>query len=500
MNQRLAVIDLGSNTTRMIVVGYVPHHSFRLLDEVRENVRLVHGVDEHGTLQPDPMDRAVATMKLFKSLCEGTGVTQIVPAATSAVREAPNQTLLLRRIEREAGLAMRVLNAREEAYYGYLGVANSLNVSDAFVIDIGGGSTQVTLMRARGFVRSFSQPVGALRFSERFVRTDPISNKEFRALETAINERFTGLDWLQNAGNTALTGIGGTIRSLAELDQKLRNYPMDRVHAYVLRLQRLEELIEMLRGMNQRQREDLPGISRDRADLILTGAVILRSLLVKGHFETLMVSGQGLREGLFYEQFLIGEQPPIFPDLRNFSIQNLARNYHYEAIHAAKVRELALAMFDQLRSLHGYGEWERELLGYASIVHDVGLAVNYYDHHKHSAYLVLNASLSGFSHREIAILALLARYHRKGDVHVDEFADILEPGDDLRVARLSALLRLAEFMERRKHQIVQGLHVEIGEQVRITLRTTGDAGVEIWNANRGAGIFRKAFGKELVVV
>jgi exopolyphosphatase/guanosine-5'-triphosphate,3'-diphosphate pyrophosphatase len=355
-------------------------------------------------------------------------------------------------------------------------------------------------MRARGFVRSFSQPVGALRFTERYVRTDPINNKDFRALEAAISERFTDLDWLSNAGNTTLTGIGGTIRSLAELDQKLRSYPMDRVHAHILRLQRLEELIELLRGMNQRQREDLPGISRDRADLILTGALILRALMLKGRFDSLMVSGQGLREGLFYEQFLVGEQPPIFPDLRNFSIQNLARNYTYEAIHSAKVRELALALFDQLRALHAYSEWERELLGYASTVHDIGLAVNYYDHHKHSAYLVLNASLSGFSHREIAILALLTRYHRKGDVNVDEFGAVLEPGDDLRVARLAALLRLAEFMERRKHQIVQGVQVEIGDQIRITLRTTGDAAVEIWNANRGAGLFRKAFGKDVVIV
>jgi len=500
VQERIGVIDLGSNTTRLIVMGYTPHHSFRLLDEVRESVRLAEGIGADGQLQAVPMERAIATMRLFHTLCRSANVKMIVPVATSATREASNQAHFVARIAAEAGLTMRVLSAHEEAYYGYLGVANSLDIRDGFVIDIGGGSTQVSMVRGRGFVRWYSQPVGALRASERYVRSDPISNKDFRALETGVAERFAGLDWFASDRGPMLAGIGGTIRTLAEVDQKLCNYPLDRVHGYVLSRDRLESLIEQLRGMNQRQREDLPGLSRDRADLILAGGVILAHLMRRGGFDTIMVGGQGLREGIFYEHFLVGEHPPLFADMRGFSVQNLARIYNYEALHAAKVRELSFSMFDQLRQFHGYGDWERTLLGYAATLHDIGLAVNYYDHHKHGAYLVLNGTLQGFSHREVALIALLVRFHRKGEVSVESLRDVLSPGDDLRVMRLAALLRIAEYLERRKSQVVQGITVELNGTIRLVTRTVGDATVEIWDANRGAGLFRKAYGRDVEIV
>jgi exopolyphosphatase/guanosine-5'-triphosphate,3'-diphosphate pyrophosphatase len=463
-------------------------------------VRLAEGIGDDGCLRPAPMERGVEAMKMFHSFCKSTGVTKILPVATSAVRDATNQAEFLARVARESGLNLRVLSAEEEGYYGYLGAANALNLSDAFLIDIGGGSAEVTQIRGRGFVHSFSQPAGVVRFSERYVRSDPISNRDFKALEEAAAESFAGLDWLADTSGTRLAGIGGTIRTLAEIDQKSRRYALDRVHGYSFSRERLEEIIALLRGMTLRQREDVPGLSRDRADLILAGAVILNQLMRRGRFAEVTVSGQGLREGVFFEQFLVGESPPLFADMRGFSVQNLARIYNYEALHAAKVRELSLSLFDQLRTLHEYGEWERELLGYAALLHDIGVAVGYYDHHKHGAYLVMNSALQGFTHREIIMLAMLVRSHRKGDVVVDAYRDILDPSDGERIARLGALLRLAEYLERSKSQVVQGLHVEMGDPIRVVTRAIGDATVEIWDANRRAGLFQKAFGKAIEIV
>jgi exopolyphosphatase/guanosine-5'-triphosphate,3'-diphosphate pyrophosphatase len=500
VQERIGVIDLGSNTTRLMVMGYTPHHSFKLLDEVRETVRLAEGVGDDGRLKPAPVERGIEVMKLFHSFCRSTGVQRIVPVATSAVREATNQAEFLMRVERESGLKLRVLSTEEEAYYGYLGAANALNLSDAFLIDIGGGSTEVTAIRGRGFLRTFSAQAGVVRFTERYVRSDPISNKDFKALEAAAAEIFAAPDWLADTSGTTLAGIGGTIRTLADIDQKAAHYPLDRVHGYSFTCERLEAIIELLRGMTQRQREDVSGLGRDRADLILAGAVIVHQLMRRGRFTDLTVSGQGLREGLFYEQFLIGEKPPLFADMRGFSVQNLARVYGYEAIHGAKVRELSLSLFDQLRPLHGYGEWERELLGYAATLHDIGTVVSYYDHHKHGAYLIINSALQGFSHREIALLALLVRYHRKGDVVLEPYRNVLDPSDGPRAARLSALLRLAEYLERSKSQVIQGLQVELGDPIRVVTRAVGDATVEIWDANRSAGLFKKAFGKEIEIV
>jgi exopolyphosphatase/guanosine-5'-triphosphate,3'-diphosphate pyrophosphatase len=178
----------------------------------------------------------------------------------------------------------------------------------------------------------------------------------------------------------------------------------------------------------------------------------------------------------------------------------MARTYNYEAIHAAKVRELSLSLFDQLTPLHGYGAWERELLGYAATLHDIGLAVGYYDHHRHGAYLIQNTALQGFSHREIAMISLMVRYHRKGDVDPGELRVLLEDDDTQRIARLAALLRLSEFLERRKSQVIQSLKVEIGASVRVLARTSGDADIEIWDANRSTGLFRKSYGREMEIM
>jgi exopolyphosphatase/guanosine-5'-triphosphate,3'-diphosphate pyrophosphatase len=499
MQERIAIIDLGSNTARMVVFGYTPHHSYKLLDEVRETVRLAEGVGADGKLTPARMARGVEVMKLFHAFCRATGVAQIVPVATSATRDATNQAEFTARVQREAGLALRVLSMDEEAYYGYVGAANALDLRDAFLIDIGGGSVEVGAIRGRGLVQTFSRPAGVVRFTERYIHSDPISNKDFKALEAAATDLFAGLDWLAETHGATLAGIGGTIRTLAEIDQRARPYPLALIHGYVLTRERLEALIDQLRGLTVRQRADVPGLSRDRADLILAGAVILHQLMRQGRFDGVTVSGPGLREGLFFEQFLIGENPPLFPDVRGAGVRNLARIHNYETLHTAKVRDLAWALFDALAPLHGYGAWERTLLGYAALLHDIGVDVSYYDHDMHGAYLILNSALPGFSHRELVLLALLVRYHHKGAVRVEEYRAVLQAGDEARVARLAALLRLAENLDRSKSQVVQGLSVELGDSLRAVTRTGGDATVEIWDANRNADLFEKAFGREITI-
>ncbi len=501
MQERIGIIDLGSNTTRLIVMAYQPHLCFKLVDEVSETVRLAEGVGTDGMLKPRPMQRAIEALKMFYSFCRATGIHQIVAVGTSAIREATNQADFLHLLQQETDLDLRILSGEEEAYYGYLGVINSLPFSDGFVIDIGGGSAEVTAVRGRAFGNSISQQAGAVRFTERFVHSDPISKKEFRALEQGAAAVFADLDWFSASAGPVLVGIGGTVRNLARIDQKRRHYPLDRLHGYRLTYQALEEIVDILRNSSLYERESLPGLNRERADIILAGAVILRQSMLQGGFSELLVSGQGLREGLFYEHFLAGQKVPLFSDKRAFSVQNLALVHNYEELHTLKVRELSLSLFDQLQALHGYGLWERELLSYGAILHDIGVEVGYYDHHKHSAYLILNAALLGFTHREIVLLAMLARYHRKGSINVSEYRAILADDDEERLSRLSALLRIAEYLERSKSQVVRALRVTIKDSgIKIHVQASGDATVEVWDANRRTSLFKKAFGREVEIV
>lgn len=501
MEERIGIIDLGSNTTRLIVIAYRPQQSFRLVDEVSEVVRLAEGMDENRMLQPQPMRRAVESLKMFHSFCQATGVQHIVAVGTSAVREAANQADFLTVMKEETGLDLQILSGEEEAYYGYLGVANSLTIRNGYVIDIGGGSTEVTEIYGRSFSRSFSQQAGIVRFTEHYIHSDPISKQDFRSLEKSVTEAFTGLDWLRAAPGYILVGVGGTVRNLARIAQKRNRHPIGRMHGYVMTAQALDTTIGQLRRKDITERKNIPGLNRDRADVILAGAIILRHLMSKGNFERIVVSGEGLREGLFYQHFLAGQATPLLPNVREFSIRNLAALCNYEQQHTAKVSEISLSLFDQLRTLHGYGAWERELLEYAAILHDIGVQVGYYDHHKHSAYLVVNSSLHGFSHREIAILTMLVRIHRKGSVDTREYRNILDESDSERIARLGALLRIAEYLERSKSQVVQGVEVDIGADcITMHVQTAGDATVEIWAANRRANLFQSAFNCQIEII
>ncbi len=498
--RKIGIIDLGSNTTRLIVMAYDPGYCFRLVDEVSEVVRLAEGVGSNRMLRSEPIQRAVTALSMFERFCRSTGVEQIVAVGTSAIREAANQEEFWAALRRETTLDLRIISAQEEAYYGFLGAANALQLRDGFSFDTGGGSTQVVAVRGGRPTESYSVQAGVLRFTEQYVNSDPISKQDLRNLRAAARRAFADITWLYAGPGQGLVGMGGTVRTLARIDQKARNHPIDRVHAHTINRASLAAISEQLIRKGRREREQIPGLKGDRADVTLAGAVIIEALMDQGGFNELVISGQGVREGLFYTYFLAGSDPPILADPRGFTILNLARLTHFEEAHCRKVAELSLSLFDQLASLHHYGPWERELLGYAALIHDIGVAIGYYDHHKHGEYLIHNGALLGFSHRETVLIAALVRNHRKGFADASAYAGLLQPDDELRIARLSALLRIAEYLERGKSQVVRAVRVELGEVVRIIVESEGDASLEIWDATRRAGLFRKAYACELEIV
>jgi len=300
-------------------------------------------------------------------------------------------------------------------------------------------------------------------------------------------------------------GVGGTARALARIDREQRGYPLGLTHGYELELSRLEKLIDRSRGLTVNEcTRKIPGLQADRADIILAGAMVIARAMRRARAKQLVVCGQGLREGLLYQEFLDHADPPVLRDLREFSVLNLCRLYGYAKAHVDHVTRLSLALFDQLQKQHGYGEWERGLLWAAAHLHDIGTVVDYYDHHKHSAYIILNSGLPGYTHREIVLIALLCQYHRKGQPSLETYGEVCERGDAERVMKLASLLRLAEYLDRSRAQTVTGLTVNIinrqRARLRVHTRAKDDAHVEIWEAQRNADLFEEAFGRSLEIM
>jgi len=504
MAQRIGIIDLGSNTTRMVIYEYERDRYFRLEDEIREVVRLREGMGRTNVLRAAAIQRSINAMRMFKELGDGLGVSEIIVVATSAVRDAVNRESFLARVQAETGWKLRLLSGEEEGYYGALGAINATGVREGFVIDLGGGSAQIVEVREGIPGRTASLPLGALRLTELILGEDKITARQVDELRAFISEQLQPLDWFQARPGDQLVVIGGAIRNLGKIDQERKRYPLATIHGYRLTAADVAGLAAELWRYSLKKRRNLRGLRPDRADIIPAAAITFDMLLQHSGFEELIISRPGLREGLFFEHFLSHLPQPIFPDLRRFSILNLARIFGFDDPHSRHVAFLAQRMFDDLKPLHGLDDTYRELLWAAGILHDIGSIINYPYHHLHSYYIILNYTLYGYSPRELAIIALIARYHRnKGDPKPRELAPLLTAEDKKALVFLCGVIRLAEYLERGRRQVVRDLrcHVDLENGwVQIETLTTGHAAIELWEAERNLDVLSAALDMDVELV
>jgi len=531
-DERLAVIDLGSNSFRLVVFTAADGW-WKRTDEIYEPVRIGEGMAASGRLGERPMERALATLDVFAHFCRAAGLTQpsgpcapsdqgsprapiggaVDAVATSAIRDAENAAGFLARARELTGLPIRVLSREEEARYGYLAAVNSTTLTDGCVLDLGGGSLQLVGVEDRLARESGSWRVGTVRMSERFLPPNgPAKRKQLVELRDHVARELEQADWLPRTGRR-LVGIGGTVRSLATAAQRAAGLPSNGVQSMVIEREALDELVERLAALPAAERSAIPGIKPARADLVLAGAIVVQGVIEAGGFDGLEATEAGLREGVFFERLLsrrwpISDRQPLFEDLRRTSVMNLATRYNVDAAHTSHVAALALGMFDELGmlGLHDGDARERELLWAACMLHDIGMSVDYDDHHKHSRYLILNGGLPGFTPIEVATIAQAARYHRKGMPDPGPLAALFEVEDMARLNRCAVLLRLAEDLERSRDQLVRGVDISLlngkpdGEgAVELRVIADGEAAVPRWAASRETELFARAFHRDLSV-
>jgi exopolyphosphatase/guanosine-5'-triphosphate,3'-diphosphate pyrophosphatase len=499
--ERIAVVDMGSNSWRLVVFGYEPGTPWwSLVDEIREAVRIGAGMGEEQLLQPERMDIAVHTAAVFDAFCRASGVERVETVATSAIRDAKNGGELLKTIKARTAVEPRVITGAEEAHYGFQAMVNSTTIEDGFGLDMGGGSIQTLLIEQREAAAAESLPLGSVRVSEELLPGEKATSKGMKAVRRRTSEALEALGWWDGGGR--LVGIGGTIRNLAAAAMKRLDLPDIDVQGFVLTRDALEELIEVLADRPASKRGSVSGIKPDRGDVILGGALVLAAALETGGFEAIEVTEAGLREGVFFDG-LLGEDG-AFADVRRESVENLAHRFNSDPDHVNHVADLSLAMFDGLAAagLHDLGPEERELLWAACMLHDIGTAIDYDDHHRHSHYLILSAGLPGFSPRELVLIGLIARYHRKGDPSASELGDLAEKGDEARLRLLCGMIRLAEQLERSRDGSIRAVRVAASDG-RVALKTDTDPErdprVPIWAASRNADLLAEAVGRPVEI-
>jgi len=497
--RRLAVVDLGSNTFRLVVFAYLPGRPPRMIDEIRDPVRLSAGMAD-GVILPEAIERARHAAGAYARFCRTIGIEEVAVVATSAIREAKNQHEVLEALGGPDGLQVRVISTEQEATYGYLGAINATTLRDGGVLDVGGGSMQLSRVRERQLTDFVSYRLGAVRATEGFLTDDPPKKRQLKALRRHVETSLGEVEWAQSLGDRLL-GIGGSIRTLAAMAQRRTDYPLREIHGFRLSHPVLQELIDEMAVRDARERARLPGLKADRADIVLGAALVVSEVMEQTDIDAVEVCAGGLREGVYFERILGGD-PALLQDVREATVLSLAEGYRADLDHAGHVAFIADRIYSGLcrTGLQDDDPVEREWLWTASLLHDVGVLIDYHDHHKHSQYLVLNAGLPGFDHRELALIASLIRGHRKRLPGVGPYGTLMEKGDERRIDRLAVCLRLAEQLERGRSRAVTAVAADSdGTTLRLKITCESDPSVAIWAASQEQPIVQRAFGLALEI-
>ena len=500
---RIAAIDIGTNSVHMIVVRVRSDLSFEIVDREKEMVRLGAGGLDGRALTDTAMQNGLQALSRFRRLADSHRVDEVIAAATSAVREAENGREFLDAVSASTGIRPKVISGTEEARLIHKAAVYGVDVGNdaAVVVDIGGGSVELTVGSAAGAILAHSLKIGVIRLAERFGTGDPLPRREERAMARYVAEAIgEPIEQIKKHGFDRVIGTSGTILSLGGLasgdgrgaPEDLRNR---KVQAKQLRRVRKE-----LAALTLAERLRVPGLDPRRADLIVAGAVLFDTIVKALGADEVTLCDLSLREGLALD-YIDRNRTTVarveqYPDVRRRSVMELAERCNYSADHAGQVARLALSLFDQTASTHGLGPREREWLEYAALLHDIGVQISFTRHHKHSYYLIKNGDLRGFEPEEVEVIALTTRYHRRGTPKKSHpgYGDL--PGALRRTVRtLSALLRLAEGLDRSHEQSVGDVVLsQLDDAWFVRLGARGDTELELWSAQRLAGPLEAVLG------
>jgi exopolyphosphatase/guanosine-5'-triphosphate,3'-diphosphate pyrophosphatase len=501
-----AVIDVGSNAIRLQVARIQGPGHHEVLCEERKPVRLGERVFVSGELADAAVSRAVDALKHFKEVIAVYQVERLRAVATSAVREASNADAFLRRVEESTGLQIEVISGREEARLIHLGLRDSVPFEQDrpfLLIDIGGGSTEVSIATRSQVLGSESLKLGAVRLTELFLKSDPIREREFDRMIKFI--RDTANRYLKTTGNAkydGAIGTAGTVSALSALDQKIRG--ADTRPASLGRKQ-LELIMNKLKAKPLAERRAWLGAEPDRAEGIVAGAAVLLGLMDTLGFSEILVSPKGLRDGVMRDLATTLASPALGEHYQDEivleSVHAIGTRYRYDPQHANQVGRLALRLFKDLARLHSLRAEHRDILLAASLLHDIGQFINYSKHHKHSYYLIKHSELTGFNETEIELIANIARYHRRAHPskkHLEYAA--LSPAQQQVVNKLSALLRVADAFDRSHRSLVSEISCHIDKsQVTIDLYVQEPLSLELWSFEQKSPLFTEVFGLPILL-
>jgi len=486
----------------MVLADIQPDGSYQIVDRYKDTCRLGNGAFAARMLTEEAMTKGLEVIRPLVTLARNKGFDRIQAVATSAVREARNGGAFIAAITEQTDLTVRVVSGSEEARLIFLGIQHGIALPDepVLAVDVGGGSVELMVGTRQELLYGKSLKLGAIRLLERYLPKAPPTPAMLRLLEEEITTQLTkaleGCQIRRFSAAVATSGMAGNVAEIIHLRRTGR--PLTQLNLATISQKEISEVEALLARSSTRARLAIPGLDPKRVDTLLPAAMVLRRLLELAHVDALTLCDKAIREGVI-QDFIVRHKDHIsaerdVPDVRRRSVLTLARRCHAPEVHSLHVTSLALRLFDGTARLHKFGEKERAWLEYASMLHDVGYLINAKQHHKHTYYVITHSDLPGFAADEVEIIANIARYHRRAVPATKHDAyRKLSPAHKRAVRILSALLRVADGLDRTHFSAVQTLDVKIGRTLLIVLHVSGDAELETWAARGRADLLAQVF-------
>ena len=503
---RIAAIDIGTNSIRSIVIEIGAAGKYKILDDEKVTVRLGEGLNKSGSIAPAAWERALEALSRQKKIIDGYKVRTIEAVATSAVRKAANGPEFIRAIKSSIGLQVEVISGETEAELAALSAFHNFDLEGVqhLIFDIGGGSLELITALGTHIEEMLSLELGAVFLTENFLKSDPVTPEEHQKLRKHIRKALkNSFSAPERSPMQCLVGSGGTITSIAAMAVAGRRERYDSIHGYELLRSEVVHLLAALLRKSDKERRALPGLNPDRSDIIIAGVTVVDEVMDFFQVNILRVNERGIREGLILRglqklHLLPGEKPAR--SWRESALE-FARSCHFDEQHSLHVAKLALEIFQALAERFGFSDKERRLLEAASLLHDVGYFINYSSHHKHSYHLIRHADLFGFTPRERELIANIARYHRKSlpKKKHDQYTR-LAAADRALVSRFGGIVRLCDGLDRRRNAVVESLECTLTPgALKLSLKGHDDMSVELFGARAKNDLFQAAFNLVLVI-
>lgn len=503
MTYKHGLIDIGSNTIRLVIYEYKKGRGFKQIENVKVAARLRNYLSKEGVLTAKGIYTLLDTLKTFGVITRHQQLPHVTCVATATIRQAANAKEVLALVKKETDFSIQLLSEYEEAYYGFVAVIHSTSIEEAITIDIGGGSTEVTYFRNRELVECHSFPFGALSLRLEFVKGNIPTAEEKMKIRDFVIRHFHTVPWLLNR-QVPIVAIGGSARSMVQVHQGFIHYPLAGLHQYEMNLADILHVKSAIGSLSYHNLQKLDRLSKDRADTILPAIEVFQSLYETVNATRFILSRKGLREGVLFKEASDANIQPMYPDVIQQSFQEIMEEFEVSKDYVKQLTRTASMMFQHLKEQGPVDlkEDDLALLIKAAQVYDIGKYIDAESSSQHTFYVLANRTIDGISHRERLKLALVSSYKGKSSFrqYVAPFKKWLTKEEQKKVQLLGAVLKIADGLHSTKRNIVQHIDMKSDENtVTIKLLCTKTFRAEQYQAEKQKKHLEKVVKKNIVL-